>query len=277
MNSEQSPSLSSSSCPSRLKHFLDDLATKPNDPPLDLNEPDLKSTTSHAQTASLNNIATISNQVDQTQNPEADSFAYLEILLESLAVLGKLGSALDVVAQRLPTEVYSLVEQTVDEVHERAELSRRSTFYSSSIQGRPSSVYVFAGDHGSADLSSSALDASALRLAALEPSEKRSDYEVLRDLFWTLYSKLDAVTQGLRVVYEISNRIGSVSSSRRSGKLTLQHLIFPNPISRGEISRIPRAPNRVLSFLCLICGFLFRVRYVHLIAYPHMPPIYLYP
>ena len=52
--------------------------------------------------------------------------------------------------------------------------------------------------------------ASSLRLAALESVEKQVDHEVLRDLFWTLYSKLDAVTQGLRVVYEVSNRIGSV-------------------------------------------------------------------
>ena len=53
--------------------------------------------------------------------------------------------------------------------------------------------------------------ATSLRLAALESSEKRADHEVLRDFFWTLYSKLDALTQGLRVVYEVANRIGSVS------------------------------------------------------------------
>jgi exocyst complex component 4 len=55
------------------------------------------------------------------------------------------------------------------------------------------------------------LRASSLRLAALESSAKRVDHETLKDFFWTVYSKLDAVTQGLRVVYEVSNRIGSVS------------------------------------------------------------------
>lgn len=35
--------------------------------------------------------------------------------------------------------------------------------------------------------------------------------ETLRDLFWTLYSKLDAVLQGFRVSYEVSMRITEVS------------------------------------------------------------------
>ena len=148
---------------------------------------------------------------EQLQNPESDSFAYLETLLESLAVLGKLGNALDVVTQRLPTEVYALVENTIMEVHERAEVGKRSTFYTTGVQPRSSSIYVFVGDSESTGLVQSIVDASNLRLAALESMEKQIDYEILRDLFWTLYSKLDAVTQGLRVVYEISNRIGSVS------------------------------------------------------------------
>lgn len=35
------------------------------------------------------------------RNPEVDSFAYLEMLMESLAALGKLGYALDAVGQRV--------------------------------------------------------------------------------------------------------------------------------------------------------------------------------
>ncbi|THH09197.1 hypothetical protein EW145_g2188 [Phellinidium pouzarii] len=190
-SAEQSPSLSSSSCPPHLRNFLIELSTRSNDPPLDYSEPGSKS------------------GPEQSHSPEGDSFGYLETLLESLAVLGKLGNALDVVSQRLPTEIYSLVDQTIDEVHERAEMSRRLTFYAANVQGRPSSVYIFIGEAGSSDMSASILDANSLRLAALESMEKQADHEILRDLFWTLYSKLDAVTQGLRVIYEISNRIGS--------------------------------------------------------------------
>jgi exocyst complex component 4 len=137
-------------------------------------------------------------------------------------VLGKLGSALDIVAQRLPGEIFALVETTLDEVSERAEYGRRgSVVMAGGTTSRSDGVYIFThgdGGHGVSSGIGSAiapqggfLSASSLRLAALESSAKRVDHETLKDFFWTVYSKLDAITQGLRVVYEVSNRIGSVS------------------------------------------------------------------
>jgi exocyst complex component 4 len=55
-------------------------------------------------------------------NPEADSFGYIETLLEALAVLGRLGSALETLVQRVPGEIHGLVEATLDEVEERCVL-----------------------------------------------------------------------------------------------------------------------------------------------------------
>lgn len=199
-------------------------------------------------TASTNSLATLSgvnialmssnSQAAPTQNPEADSFLYVETLLESLAVLGKLGNALDAVAQKLPGEIFSLVEATIDEVEERAEFGRRLSVMvgvGSTASGRPASMTAAAmppsgmsldsGIPGVAvvpDTSASnahsgrsmALRAMSLRLAALESTTKHMDQETLRDFFWTLYSKLEAVAQGLRVVYEVANRIGSVSTTR---------------------------------------------------------------
>jgi exocyst complex component 4 len=155
------------------------------------------------------------------RNPESDSFAYMETLLESLAVLSKLGSALDIVGQRLPGEIFSLVETTLAEVGERAEYGRRGSMFAA-LSGtgalKSDAMFVFPSGNttGSVGMSTSVapkggfLNASTLRLAALESSSKRVDHETLKDFFWTVYSKLDAVTQGLRVVYEVSNRIGSV-------------------------------------------------------------------
>ena len=54
------------------------------------------------------------------ENPEIDSFVYIESLLESLAVLGKLGVGLDTVGQRVAAEVFALVESTVEEVEDRS-------------------------------------------------------------------------------------------------------------------------------------------------------------
>jgi exocyst complex component 4 len=52
-------------------------------------------------------------------NPEVDSFAYIEMLLEALAALGKLGYALDAVGQRIQGELFALVEATIEDVEER--------------------------------------------------------------------------------------------------------------------------------------------------------------
>jgi exocyst complex component 4 len=55
----------------------------------------------------------------ESGNIEGDSFAYMEVLLEALAVMGRLGFALEVIAQRVGGEVHALVEATLDEVEER--------------------------------------------------------------------------------------------------------------------------------------------------------------
>ncbi|KAJ3554644.1 hypothetical protein NM688_g3000 [Phlebia brevispora] len=246
--------ISPSSRSTRLSRFLDDLSLRPNDSPLDVDEQSLAggvtngslqasgsmqlglltapSRTSLTDASSTNGTIIYTptpNPVTSNRNPEADSFTYIESLLESLAVLGKLGHALDIVAQKVPQEIFTLVETTREEVEERAEYGRRSSLNGSigAAKGfRIDNIYLsLSGGAGSmvapgalgVSVSSSLgasptnifVSASALRLAALELSTKRGDQEIMRDFFWTLYSKLDAVAQGLRIVYEVSNRIGS--------------------------------------------------------------------
>ncbi|KAG0704359.1 Sec8 exocyst complex component-specific domain-containing protein [Suillus ampliporus] len=192
---------------SRLSRFLNSLALRPNDPPHDLSESNFRSN------ASVQDLSSSSL-------PSAPLFAYIETLLESLAVLGKLGSALDIVAQRLQGEIYSLVECTLDEVEERTEESKRvSVFGAASLGRRSEGGYVFVANDPvgitldgivpSVPTKGILLRTFSLRLAALESSTKQVDQETLKDFFWTVYSKLDAVTQGLRVVCEVANRIGS--------------------------------------------------------------------
>ncbi|KAF5384828.1 hypothetical protein D9615_001370 [Tricholomella constricta] len=193
---------------SRQTRFLNDLAIKPNEPPIDLSDLSVRNS-GQPSTSALTSMSSTT-----PHNPEADSFAYMETLIESLAVLGKLGNALDNVAQRLPSEIFNLVEATLDEVEERAEYGRRGTMFGfDAAIGRTEGVYIFASENSTAGpttLSKGTFSkSSSLRLAALESSTKRVDHEILKDLFWTLYSKLDAVAQGLRVVYEVANRVGS--------------------------------------------------------------------
>ncbi|KAF8807754.1 hypothetical protein BYT27DRAFT_7189848 [Phlegmacium glaucopus] len=218
----------------RLIRFLNNLELRPNDPPCDLSDtthgrPSLNNTSG----SSLNNSSTAAVYLSSSLNPEADSFTYMETLLESLAVLGKLGNALDNIAQRLPGEIFALVETTLDEVEERVEYGRRrSSFALISGLGKSEGVYTFNTCHASVDSTvgtkTPLMKSSSLRLSALESLATRVDHDILKDLFWTLYSKLDAVAQGLRVVTEVTTRIGSRRDYKDSSG-TKPVTLFPLP------------------------------------------------
>ncbi|EJU00084.1 hypothetical protein DACRYDRAFT_117671 [Dacryopinax primogenitus] len=197
--------------PTKLARFLTDLAVRPTiDPLLDIiPSPLYSSPLMTAFTSSGNFPDDVQSGPAPSKNPESDSFMYMETVLESLAVLGQLGYSLDVVAQRLPAEIHLLIETTIDEVTERQESQRRQSTFTPSSRLSLSNV--------SSPLSNVVIKVTnlgRLRSPELEGMEKETEREVLRDLFWTLYSKLDAVLQGLRVVFEVTGRI----SSRREFK-----------------------------------------------------------
>ncbi|KAH7055486.1 Sec8 exocyst complex component-specific domain-containing protein [Auriculariales sp. MPI-PUGE-AT-0066] len=154
------------------------LALQPNENPLDLveGEQTLRRRPGHPHRRHR-------QRPEGDRNPENNSFTYIETLLESLAVLGQLASAMDVVVQRMPVEVYSLVENTIEDVSERAEFAKRS-----STIGRP------------------------VNLDSLNPATspaKDADREVLRDLFLDAVLEAGCGRAGARVIYEVANRIGS--------------------------------------------------------------------
>jgi exocyst complex component 4 len=256
MTSESSPA-SPSFPKTRQALFLSDLAIRPNDAPHDPSDLGFRN---YTQSSTPNHLPVLMT-TPTPLNPEADSFAYMETLIESLAVLGKLGNSLDTVAQRLPTEIFTLVETTLDEVEERAEYGRRgSIFFPNRAIGRSENAYTLTGDPSTVSVPVAQgvyAKASCLRLVALESSAKRVDHEILKDLFWTLYSKLDAVAQGLRVVYEVANRVGSVRIS-----------LFPSDTKNyvgflsGETSKIHLEPNLDHCSRWLKYGTQFRRRLV---------------
>ncbi|KAG8787622.1 hypothetical protein FRC12_015415 [Ceratobasidium sp. 428] len=228
--SSNSPPTLSETMPHALSTYLADLKMRPatdvsftvapDDTRTSVHIPDPTTTTitkTHTRNTSLPtstagrpiSTADPSTSVQTPDNIESNSFLYIEMILEALAVLGALGGALDTVNQRLGVEIFGLVEGVIGDVHERAEFVRRglgdpsqSASGGSNNGGGAGSggggLYVFVGE-----------GPGALRLAALEGAAKKADHEILRDLCWTLYSKLDAVVQGLRVVSEVADRIGS--------------------------------------------------------------------
>ncbi|OLL25104.1 putative exocyst complex component sec8 [Neolecta irregularis DAH-3] len=118
---------------------------------------------------------------DMSKNPEEDSFGYIRLLVESLHVLQKLPQAIDILSQRLPVEIHQLVDKTIAEVNSRHSLSLGETI----------------GARGPTDRTN------------LDINDDSTHSEVLQDLFWTLYSKTDAVLQGERVVYDVIKAIES--------------------------------------------------------------------
>ncbi|KXS11677.1 hypothetical protein M427DRAFT_426557 [Gonapodya prolifera JEL478] len=60
---------------------------------------------------------------DLDVNPELDSYHYIEVLVECLRLLGKIPETIDVIRQRLPLELYDLVERTTTEVRKRHDVA----------------------------------------------------------------------------------------------------------------------------------------------------------
>lgn len=155
----------------------------------------------------------------QQSNPETDSFLYIEMLLESLAKLGKIKLTQEVILQRLPTELHQLVDATIDEVDSRSEMMRRSSV----AIVRPESLLLASSSALARSFAESArnsfrnsftgLGNTAMRLPSMESTQVERDCETMRDLFWTLFSKLDAVLQGHRVVFEVITKISSRGAS----------------------------------------------------------------
>lgn len=109
------------------------------------------------------------------KNPEADSLLYIRLILESLNNLGHLPNAIAVVNQRLPVELFKLVDKTNTEVDQR---------HPSSLTG-----LTIRGHHG--------------KTIDLGLNENDVRVTIIHDLLCTLYSKFEAMMEGYRVIYDV--------------------------------------------------------------------------
>ncbi|KAK3326569.1 Sec8 exocyst complex component-specific domain-containing protein [Apodospora peruviana] len=110
---------------------------------------------------------------DPQKNPEADTFSYVTLLVESLNKLGRLEAAVDMLKQRLPVELFTVVNETINDVDQK---------HPSSLRG--------GGPSGS------------LGLHMYGPRETQMRADVIYDLLWTLYGKFEAIAEGHRVFHE---------------------------------------------------------------------------
>ncbi|KAL3452855.1 hypothetical protein BJX65DRAFT_292779 [Aspergillus insuetus] len=112
---------------------------------------------------------------DASRNPEADTFAYIQLLIESLNKMGHLDIAVNSIEQRLPVELFTVVDKTNAEIDARYPLPRGSM-----------------AQDGKAN-------------SPTELIEKRG--HVLSEFLWTLYAKFESIAEGHRVVHDIIGAI----------------------------------------------------------------------
>ncbi|KAL8836867.1 MAG: hypothetical protein Q9170_002758 [Blastenia crenularia] len=135
----------------------------------------------------FSNQETINNE--STSNVQADSFRYMHTLLEALDKLGCLDIVVDRIEQRLPVELFAIVDRTNQEVDLRHPLHLR--------------------------------ESSRLEDALLQHnlSDAKGSSDVLDDLLWTLYSKFEAIAEGHRVVHDVIMGIARRNGVRRPENL----------------------------------------------------------
>lgn len=109
---------------------------------------------------------------DTSRNPESDSFQYIYTIVEALNKLGHLETAVESLEQRLPLELFKVVEKTNTEVQQR---------------------------HPSIGISTVKTTKSNTEL----PSGKDPRTSILNDLLTTLYAKFEAIAEAHRVFNDV--------------------------------------------------------------------------
>ena len=141
---------------------------------------------------------------DPAKNPEADTFYYVGLLVESLNRLGRLETAVDTLKQRLPVELFGVVNETINDVDQK---------HPSSLRGGTS------GPRG-------------LHIYGNRETRMRAD--VIYDLLWTLYGKFEAIAEGHRVLHEyikaLIRREGAGNNSALLGSFKELWNLYQNEI-----------------------------------------------
>ncbi|PNS15529.1 hypothetical protein CAC42_788 [Sphaceloma murrayae] len=119
---------------------------------------------------------------DSARNPEADSFAYIHLLVESLSRMGRLEVAVDAIEQRMPVELFRVVEKCYVEVEQR----------------HPSNLRMAGGKRPNLT-------------TIWQDDELRR--EIIEDMLSSLYARFEAIAEGHRIVHEVISGI-----TRRHGE-----------------------------------------------------------
>jgi exocyst complex component 4 len=127
---------------------------------------------------------------DSSRNPEADTFYYIHLIIEALNKMGHLDIAVDRIEQRLPVELFYVVDKTNAEVDTRYPPHTRNQGQKN--DGKPHLPTETDGERGL----------------------------VLSEFLWALYAKFEAIAESHRVVHDVVSGIVEREGIRKSSPLT---------------------------------------------------------
>jgi exocyst complex component 4 len=123
---------------------------------------------------------------DPARNPEADSFSYVQLIIESLNSLGRLDTVVESITHRLPVELFKVVEKSTNEADQR---------HPTSLRGKKGGLDALDGNNNARSI-------------------------VLNDLLGSLFARFEAIAEGHRVVHEVISGILKREGMRSSSALT---------------------------------------------------------
>jgi exocyst complex component 4 len=116
---------------------------------------------------------------DSAHNPEADTFQYIRLVIEALNKMDRLDLAVDTIEQRLPVELFKIVDKSNNEVAQR----------------HPSILRAYASKKGGKAKTKTEIESEDIRTT------------LLNDLMWTLYARFEAIAESHRVVHDVVSGI----------------------------------------------------------------------
>lgn len=151
----------------------------------------------HQLTQFLDNTDFVTPMLEDVfHNPEVNTFAYLRLLLESLDRMSRLDFAIEAIHQRMPLEIFRLVDKCYSEVESRHPATAR--------------------DRGGV---------SAHRHAKHDADARASDYQradIIEDTLSTLYARLEATAESQRVLHEVIVAINRRQGSQKAAAAGLR-------------------------------------------------------
>ncbi|KAJ1657971.1 exocyst subunit, partial [Dispira simplex] len=135
-----------------------------------------------------------------TDNPEADSYSYVEMLIKSLVLLERIDDTVTAIQERIPIELYNLANRVIAEVEERHKVALESTLETHEVS------------HASFPQS---------RMTVEQRSQAQ---DILEDFVTTLYARFGSVLEYHKFALEVIDRESRRGSDQRASALAARGL-----------------------------------------------------